>query len=155
MNHEIISHIGSSRLIIFFAGWGMDDTPFRNMKFPGYDVAVVWNYSTPGFAADFWHDYSEICILAWSYGVYYAGRFIENHPELPITARIAINGTLYPVDNEKGIPVQIFNATLNALSEPSVKKFYRRMCGSSALYECFMNNLPERSVESLAAELNA
>ncbi|MDE7452693.1 MAG: DUF452 family protein [Paramuribaculum sp.] len=155
MNHAIVSHTGSSRLIIFFAGWGMDDTPFRNMRYPGYDVAVVWNYSESGFTSDFWRGYSEICILAWSYGVYYAGRFIENHPELPVTARVAVNGTLYPVDKEKGIPAQIFNVTLSALSQQNVKKFYRRMCGSSVAYESFMDNSPGRSVESLAAELTA
>lgn len=155
MNLSFISRVGSPRLVILFAGWAMDEKPFEDLALPGYDIAVVWDYSDERLSSEFWRDYREICILAWSYGVYFAGRFIQNHKDLPVTARVAVNGTLYPVDGSKGIPKQLFEATLSSLSEPSVMKFYRRMCGNAQIFNEFHKRLPRRSLESLTKELDA
>ncbi|WP_373564497.1 pimeloyl-ACP methyl esterase BioG family protein [Sphingobacterium sp. E70] len=35
----------------------------------------------------------------------------------PISTCTAINGTPFPIDDSRGIPVQVFRATLNTLSE--------------------------------------
>ncbi|MDE6460473.1 MAG: DUF452 family protein [Paramuribaculum sp.] len=153
MNYSFVSRTESSRLILFFAGWGMDEKPFAGLKLAGYDIAVVWDYTEERLDTDFLNEYSEICVIAWSYGVYFAGRFIESHPQLPITARVAINGTHYPIDELKGISPVLFEATLLAISEQSVRKFYRRMCGDSETYESFLRVKPKRSIDSLSSEL--
>ncbi|MDE6265703.1 MAG: DUF452 family protein [Paramuribaculum sp.] len=155
MKYALVSRQHSRRLIIMFAGWGMDESPFSELSLAGYDIAVVWDYSDEDLHVPFWDNYDEICVLAWSYGVYFAGRFISEHPGLPITARVAVNGTMHPVHDRFGIPPVMYKATLNALSAAAVKKFYRRMCGGAAAFESFRRKIPQRTVESLTAELDA
>ncbi|MCM1116737.1 MAG: DUF452 family protein [Pseudoflavonifractor sp.] len=156
MNLSFVSRSAAhSRLILFFAGWGMDARPFSSLTCEGYNIAVVYDYSSPGpLSLSLLAAYEEICVMAWSFGVPYAARFIAEYQDsLPLTRCVAINGSLFPVDDERGIPTAIFNATINALSDRALTKFRRRMCGSPALLASFMANLPERSLESLADEL--
>lgn len=153
MKHALVSRHNSRRLIILFAGWGMDGHPFMGLSLPGYDLAVVWDYSDDNLPMPFWDNYDEICVLAWSYGVYFAGHFISAHPELPITARVAVNGTMHPVHERFGISPALYKATLDALSDVAVRKFYRRMCGGAAGFELFSIKMPKRTLESLSGEL--
>ena len=48
--------------------------------------------------------------------------------DLPICERVALNGTVTPVDDLKGIPQQVFEGTLEGLNEVALEKFIRRMC---------------------------
>ncbi len=146
------------RAIILFAGWGMDEKPFSRLSFKGYNIISVYDYrqaqSTEAFHKAI-KRYDEIVIIAWSFGVPTATRFIMENPLLPITARIAVNGTTHPVDDLYGIPETIFNATLEGLSENSLSKFYLRMCGSRSSYLEFAKDLPERPIADLREELSA
>lgn len=143
------------RLILIFAGWGMDSRPFASLARDGYDIAVVWDYADPSPISDaFLVAYKEICVLGWSFGVPYAARFTAaNEERLPITRCVAVNGTLHPVDDRRGIPRDIFEGTLAALSERTLDKFRRRMAGSADAYKRFIWHAPERSADSLAEEL--
>lgn len=143
------------RLILFFAGWGMDATPFATLGREGYDTAVVWDYADPAPLPRVLTDrYMEICVVGWSFGVPYAARFIAGEGRrLPVTRCVAVNGTLRPVDDTLGIPRAIFEGTLAGLDERSLAKFYRRMAGSGAAYARFASSLPRRDIEGLAAEL--
>lgn len=145
------------RLILFFAGWGMDANPFRSLRCEGYDIAVVYDYGdTAPISPAMLDGYSEICVVGWSFGVPYAARFIaREESRRPITRCIAVNGTVYPVDPLRGIHPDIFAATLAALSEASLAKFRRRMMGSREALDAFLQATPSRSIESLADELRA
>lgn len=151
-----INSIESTRLLLIFAGWGMDATPFAGLG-PGYsfDIAVAYDYTDGiGMSGDL-SSYDEVMILAWSFGVIAADHFIAAHPELPITSRIAVNGTLHPVDDSLGIPRATFNATLQGLSEASLLKFYRRMCGDAGAFKAWEEVRPQRTIDSLRDELTA
>lgn len=146
----------SPHLILLFAGWGMSPRPLEGVNMPGYDVAVVWDYrdmSAP------WIEeiarYDEIVVAAWSFGVHTASRFMAAHPQLHITARIAVNGTRFTADDLRGIPRAIFDATLAGLNERSVTKFNMRMCGGAAAYKTFALHAPVRDVDELRDELKA
>lgn len=143
----------SKRLILIFAGWAMDHRPFDNLLYPGYRIAVVWDYTYESLDTEMLEDFDEICVLAWSYGVFMAARFMASHPELPITATVAVNGTMHPIDRHCGIDPGIFDATLQGLSRDSVAKFYRRMCGGAAAFAEFSGKMPQRTLDSLVAEL--
>ena len=65
MKYEVVSSTGSDRLILFFAGWGMDSAPFAGLNRAGYDVAVVLDYRTTAIDWSFTAGYVEICIVAW------------------------------------------------------------------------------------------
>lgn len=157
MRHKIFPHTGGSpsrRLIIIFAGWAMDDKPFTGLSRPGYDIAVVWDYRTLHIDWSFTRPYDEICILAWSMGVY-AASMTTQALDYKVSARIAVNGTLCPVDDRRGIPEKIFNGTLDGLDSRNLRKFYRRVCGSTEAFKTFCDNIPDRDVDELRDELDA
>lgn len=154
MKLKFLTQGKSERLLLFFAGWGMDWHPFALLARPFYDLAVAYDYSGPAEIEGF-DGYDEIMVMAWSFGVIAADSFILSHSDLPITARIAVNGTLHPVSNEFGIPEAIFRGTLEGLSEDSLVRFRRRMCGGAKAMAEFLEHAPERSLESLKSELTA
>lgn len=154
MKSGYISKKGSSRLLIIFAGWGMDEKVFQKFSRPGYDIVAVWDYTDLDIDWTFTKDYEELCIFAWSMGVFAASKTIKEI-EPKITLKIAVNGTKSPISDEEGIPKEIFYATLNNLSPLSVKKFFRRMSVSKEDRQLFEENKPEREFVDIQAELQA
>lgn len=155
MKIDYVENNCSSRLLLIFAGWAGDANPFFGLHRQGYDIAVAYDYRTFDNCQEVLSGYEEICIVAWSFGVIAATTFIHAHPELPITARIAVNGTLQPVSDTCGIPEAVFQATLRTLSPASYQKFERRMCGSAAKLAEYHRNAPEREFAELADELRS
>lgn len=154
MKHEFVIRSGNRRLLLIFAGWGMDANPFRHISRPGYDVLVVWDYRDLSLDWTIAAGYDEIALIAWSMGVYAASMTIHSIDHL-ITARIAVNGTMTPVDNLCGIPEAVFEGTASTLDERNLRKFFRRMCGDRATTDRFMLAAPSRPVGELVDELRA
>ncbi len=154
MKHELIHTEGSQRLLLIFAGWGMEADVFRHVRRPGYDVMVVWDYRSFYIDWSCTGPYSEICLLAWSMGVFAASQTIQAI-DYKTTCRIAVNGTLQPIDDCLGIPERIFQGTLEGLSETSLAKFNRRMCVSKEDFAMFCAHKPSRPVDELCDELQA
>lgn len=154
MNHEFVKRSDSKRLILIFAGWGMDANPFRHVSRPGYDTLVVWDYRDLYIDWSIVSGYGEIALIAWSMGVYAASMTIHAIDHL-ITAKIAVNGTMTPVDNLCGIPEAIFEGTASTLDDRNLRKFFRRMCGDRATTERFMLAAPDRRIDELIDELRA
>lgn len=153
MEYEFVSQSGAPRLILIYAGWAMDAGVFRGLRRPGYDIAVVWDYRNFVIDWSFASSYCEICIVAWSLGVY-AASVSCGALESRTTCRIAVNGTLYPVDRRLGIPPAIFAATADGLNERQLYKFYRRVCGSSDKFRKFSETMPRRELSELVDELH-
>ncbi len=155
MKYKVTQHTpGVGRLILFFAGWGMDDRPFAGLCREGYDVAVLWDYRSMHIDWAFTAAYSEICIVAWSMGVFAAS--VSTHAiDHKVTRRVAINGTLAPVSDDEGIPQVIFDGTRERLDERNLAKFYRRMFADRAAHEVFLLCRPSRDVGGLRDELTA
>ncbi len=74
---------------------GHGQPPFATLGREGYDTAVVWDYADPRpVDPALLSRYAEICVVAWSFGVPYAARFIAGHHDsLPITRCVAVCGT--------------------------------------------------------------
>lgn len=154
MNYKLIGASGHSRVILIFLGWGMDASPFMDLKRPGYDIILIWDYRRLGIDWSIVSGYEEICIISWSMGVFAAAlttQAIENR----VTLRLAVNGTVTPVHDHEGIPEKIFYGTLNSLDERNLVKFYRRMFTSRDDWEKFKTTLPSRDIEELKEELQA
>ncbi len=134
----------------------MSPRPLQGVEMPGYDLGVVWDYrdmSAPWIGEI--ARYEEIAVVAWSFGVHAASRFMADNQQLHITARIAVNGTRFTADDLRGIPRAIFDSTLAGLNERGVTKFNMRMCGGAAAYKDFANHAPVREIEELSEELKA
>lgn len=165
MQQYNIQHGHSTHLILFFAGWGMDrnllsieDSPLSVTDLDtslDADFMICYDYRSLDFDFTQLQSYRSITVVAWSMGVRMADIVLSGVTDLPITQRIAINGTPYPIDEERGIAPVIFNGTLNGLNEQSLLKFYRRMCGSAKAYQQFLPHAAQRSVDDLKEELAA
>lgn len=154
MKWQLVSDTGSDRLLLIFAGWGMDAGVFAGLGRPGYDVMVVWDYRSFYIDWSCTARYCEICLLAWSLGVYAASQ-TTHAIDYKITRRVAVNGTPEPIHDRFGIPEATYTGTLEALSERTLAKFYRRMCASREDFERFEAARPSRPVEELKDELRA
>lgn len=157
MRADWLAYKGRSKLIMFFAGWGMDPRPFECVPARESDVVIFYDYrsdDSPALLTDACGDYDHNTLVAWSLGVAVAERECEAHCIVPDFA-LAINGTPRPADDLYGIPVARYDATAEALSEDSLLRFYRRMCRDSLLLKQFLKKVPERSVHELAEELQA
>lgn len=142
------------RLLLFFAGWGMDETPFQHYHPTQSDYLICYDYRTLDFDESSLSGYSEIHLVAWSMGVWAASQVMQQCA-LPLMQRIAINGTPYPVNETKGIPAALFQGTLDGLNEASLLKFHRRMCADKHSFEQFQRIAPHRPIEELKEELAA
>lgn len=155
MKQHFIIKKGHKHLLLFFAGWGMDETPFSEIHPTDCDWMICYDYRSLEFDEAALQGYSEISLVAWSMGVWVASQIMKQHPALPITQSTAINGTLYPIDELQGIAPAVFEATLQGLTEQTLLKFQRRMCGSATEYKVFQAIAPKRPVEELKDELAA
>jgi hypothetical protein len=147
----------NEKLLLFFAGWGMDEQPFLHYSPVGKDLIVAYRYTDLLLDKSLLAGYREIEVFAWSMGVWAASLVL---PELqnsnyPIGTCTAINGTPFPINDEKGIPTQLFKGTLDTLSNKTLEKFRLRMCGSKDLFNYFLERAPQRGIEDLRSELIA
>ncbi|ADV44063.1 pimeloyl-ACP methyl esterase BioG family protein [Bacteroides helcogenes] len=140
------------RLLLFFAGWGADETPFKEYRPEDSDFMVCYDYRTLDFDKSGLDEYKEINVIGWSMGVWAASQVMPQL-SLPITHSIAINGTPYPIDQHRGIPPAIFRGTLDGLTGASLHKFLRRMCADGTAFRAFLQVTPRRPLEELREEL--
>ena len=155
MKQHFIIKNNQKHLLLFFAGWGMDETPFLTIHPTDKDWMICYDYRSLAFDTDLLETYSQITLIAWSMGVWAASQIMKQYPHLPVSQSIAINGTLYPIHETKGIAHSIFDGTLQGLNEQTLQKFQRRMCGSIADYKTFQTISPQRPMEELKEELAA
>lgn len=139
-------------MILFFAGWGMDEQPFLQGQNEGRDLLICYDYRELSFDEELLKGYESILVVAWSMGVWVAHHTLSRL-SLPIVRNIAVNGTLYPLNDEKGIPAAVFWGTLRNLDANSLQKFRRRMCKSPEVYKAFLEIAPTRSLDHLKNEL--
>lgn len=166
----------AERLIWVFAGWGMDENVFRDQPLPGLPAdwqeessllvlyeygsdTILWKNGPQTIELTDWEQLlnrpelkamKEHALWAWSMGVWAAEQFSLPNMEWGV----AVNGTASPVHDTEGIPPAIFQATLQGLSEVSLEKFRRRMCGSAARLAAFKTRLPRRTLPNLFSELS-
>lgn len=144
----------TERAIVVFLGWGMDEKPFITLRRNGYDIFLIWDYRELWIDWSVLQGYKEICIIAWSMGVY-ASSVTTQSLEPRVTLRLAINGSPEPVSANFGIPPETYFATRDALDGRRLEKFYRRMFATRSEWENFRANMPSRGVEELKDELTA
>ncbi len=112
-------------LIVFFNGWGMDDRVVSHLKTDGYDVLTFCDYRKLNNINYDFGNYDKKILIAWSFGVYVCNYYYDNFKNFDKFT--AINGTLKPIDDECGIPVKIFNLTVDNFNELSLGKFMKKI----------------------------
>ncbi|MFH0781008.1 MAG: pimeloyl-ACP methyl esterase BioG family protein [Pseudomonadota bacterium] len=148
---------GKQKLIIFCNGWGMDEHPFQPLSSSEYDVYMLCDYhdlipQEP--LENIAHGYRQVSLISWSMGVW-VGQKLFSDLAWDFHSTIAVNGTLYPIDDDLGIPEKIFSETLSGFDETNRMKFYRRMCREKTNLKMFLMRQPKRSADEQRAELAA
>lgn len=141
---------GSENLILFFGGFASDESLLKSFEFGG-DVLMFCDYSD--FEAEIpkeVFEYSKVSVVAWSFGVWVADFLEKRLPRADV--RIALCGSTSPVDDNLGIPSQIFSGTLENFSEPAYEKFLLRVFGA-ANFKAAGEMFAKRSLAELKAEL--
>ncbi len=143
----------NKELIIVFGGWGTDQNAFIPFCDENHDLILYYNYSAdePLILPET-KTYDRVVMIAWSLGVW-AAEYMFASMKLKPDLSIAINGTPVPADNRYGIPVDLFEGTLNRLTEAGMEKFNLRLFGNKSTLENNLDKVSKRSVNSFRDEL--
>ena len=148
---------GHPACLLFFAGWGMDPAPFQALLPENRDLLMVYDYrdlATPNLADLLPGQYQRLDLLAWSMGVWVASRLLAGVRQR-FGATVAVNGTLTPIDDLRGIPAQAYASLLATFSPVTLDDFYQNMFSDPAELELFLAHRPRRPAEAIQAELAA
>ncbi len=152
MQYHWLNKQNSDNLIVFFAGWSFDETPFKFLDCENSDVLFVYDYNEisqlPKFGA-----YKSKTLITWSMGVFAAYLLRKDFKDF--NKKIAINGTPCPVDDEFGIPQKPFLLTLRHAKTGLEGKFYQNIFKESAEFEKYTQTPVARDIENRVEELNS
>jgi biotin synthesis protein BioG len=142
---------GNKILVLFFCGWGMDEKCISHIDSDNIDVMVFFDYrgdiSCPEINLS---KYESVHVVAWSMGVWVANQLIGDISS-EIDKKIAFCGSPCPVDDNYGIPLKIFDITLEGLKRTGTVKFFSRML--NGLSDTNFHK-PDRELEEQIEELN-
>ncbi len=143
----------NTHLVILYGAWGTDENVFAPLINDELDFILFYNYSAdePLLLPEM-KVYDKITMIGWSLGVWAAEYLMPKTGIIP-DVTIAINGTPVPADNQYGIPLKIFEGTLNNITEQNIEKFYFRMFGDKETYLRNIERVPHRTLKSLHDEL--
>lgn len=145
----------NDKLIVFMAGWSFDWYPFTGTVHGDYDVLFVYDYNSMYVPEDFsqFSDYREKYLISWSMGVFTA--YLLKSYFVDFDRRIAVNGTVTPVDDNFGIPVNIFKLTLMHAKKGLEGKFYKNLFLTKEEYDIYSGYPVRRPIEDRVSELHA
>lgn len=153
MNTYWLNNQNNKNLIVFFAGWSFDETPFKFLDCNGYDVLMVYDYNEIKHLEIFQqiNQYEKKILITWSMGVFAA--YILKDLFKDFDYKIAINGTVTPVNNEFGIPIKMFELTLKHAEVGLAGKFYKNVFKTNEEFEKYIKYPVQRSIENRVSEL--
>jgi len=143
----------NDQLVVLFGGWGSDENVFIPLCRDDFDFILFYNYSADeALVLPEMKTYNRITVIGWSIGVW-AAEYLSPKTGIKADLNIAVNGTPLPADDRYGIPLSMFEGTLNNITEENMSKFYHRMFGDKKTYLLNSERIPHRSVKSLHDEL--
>lgn len=147
MKYKWLNKKQNKDLIVFFNGWGMDESVVKHLDVENFDVIMFYDYNDLKTDLDFSElkNYRIRNLIAWSMGVMTATLFDINYD-----SKTAVNGTLFPIHNEFGIPERIYDLTLKGFNEKGAKRFIQNMFEE----ECELPKV-SRDIENQKSELFA
>lgn len=145
--------VPNNKIIIFFNGWGMDDSIVKHLNVGNFDILMFYDYNSlkTDFLFETLENYKERYLISWSMGVMVGSIFAKKL--LPITKSVAINGTLLPINSDYGIHPKIYDLTIKGFNEQGKEKFIKSMFDTEDLQNEQINI--NRSLENQHRELIA
>ena len=143
----------NKQLVVLYGSWGSDENVFTPLCDDSFDFIMFYNYSADeALVLPEMKTYSRITLIGWSLGVW-AAEYLSPTTGIFPDLTIAVNGSPIPADDRYGIPLKIFEGTLNNITEENMEKFYFRMFGDKKTFELNRERIPHRNVKSLHDEL--
>lgn len=143
----------NDELVVLYGSWGSDENVFTPLCNDDFDFILFYNYSADEpLVLPEMKTYRKITIIGWSLGVWAAEYLLPKTGIIP-DLTIAVNGTPIPADDNYGIPLKVFEGTLNNITEENMDKFYFRMFGDKKTYQLNSSRIPHRNIKSLHDEL--
>lgn len=143
----------NDQLVIVYGGWGTDENVFIPLCNDDFDFILFYNYSADeALVLPEMKTYKRITLIGWSLGVW-AAEYLSQKTGIIPDITIAVNGTPVPADDQYGIPLNVFEGTLNNITEENMEKFYLRMFGDKQTFKLNSDRIPKRNVKSLHDEL--
>jgi pimeloyl-[acyl-carrier protein] methyl ester esterase len=140
-------------LIVLYGGWGTDENLFTPLCKDDFDFILFFNYSSDqALVLPEMKAYKKVILIGWSLGVW-AAEYLSQKTGINPHVTIAVNGTPIPADDQYGIPLNVFEGTLNNITDKNMEKFYLRMFGDKRTCLTNIDRIPHRSVKSLHDEL--
>jgi len=151
MRLALLGNPEAEELIVFFAGWAMDERPFRRLGEKNTAVALIYDYRDLELP-EIPQGYSRVYVLAWSLGVCAA---LKNPSALEgeILCLAGTGAFSHPVF---GIHPRMINLTLKGLEErreKSLLAFYANMFSGEPGFDLFLENRPQRPLSEIIEEL--
>ena len=154
MKAHWLNRQNNKNLIVFFAGWSFDYNPFCNHpEYGDNDLLMIYDYNNMDIPDELktLNNYESKILAAWSMGVFTA--YLNRVLFEDFNKKIAVNGTITPVDDKFGIPVKIFELTLKHAASGLGGKFYKNVFQTLKEYEEYLKNPVQRSIENRVEEL--
>ncbi|ASM34789.1 Biotin synthesis protein BioG [Campylobacter sputorum subsp. bubulus] len=119
----------NKKLILIFLGYSFLpqclNVLIANTQKKEFDLCVVYDYSNLNF--DILQDilqYKHIYLIAWSMGVWAANLVFQSDKfnDINLIKKVAINGTIYGIDDERGIPKNLFKKSIDEFDFENFKR---------------------------------
>ncbi len=148
-----LNNQNNENLIVFFAGWSFDEKPFKFLQCNNYDMLFVYDYNNFEIPEELKNinQYKHKFLITWSMGVFVANLLKDLFTDFEY--KMAINGTISPVDNEFGIPVKMFELTLKHAKIGLEGKFYKNVFQTEEEFQKYEKTPVERTIENRVSEL--
>lgn len=148
-----LNNQNNENLIVFFAGWSFDEKPFKFLQCNDFDVLFVYDYNDFEIPEELKNiqNYKHKYLITWSMGVFVANLFKNLFPDFEY--KMAINGTISPVDNEFGIPTKMFELTLKHAKIGLEGKFYKNVFQTEEEFQKYSKTPVGRTIENRVSEL--
>lgn len=153
MQFHWLNKQNNNKLIVFFAGWSFDEHPFKFLDCGDFDVIIMYDYNKLDLPKIDFSNYKNIDLIAWSMGVFVVYLLKEKLPKF--AKKIAINGTIKPVDDKFGIPTKPFLLTLRHAKTGLEGKFYQNIFDTKEEFEKYSATPVERTIENRENELKS
>lgn len=117
----------ASQVIVIFGGWATSPEAFAHLKATA-DILYISDYRDLATDLPKLHHYETQTLVAWSFGVASYCHWQQDHADT-FDRKIAINGSMTPVNRLSGIPPLIMQKTIDTLSYDSFQVFLTRCYG--------------------------
>lgn len=146
MEFRWLSQTGAEEAVVVFGGWAVGPQVFAHLEGP-QDVLYASDYRDLDAELPDLGGYARLSLLAWSFGVASYAHWQQGRPD-PFTCKVAVNGSVTPVNRLTGIPPVAMARTVESLSHAAYQSFLTRV---------FNAPQPETALDEAArrAELNA